>query len=246
MPVPTRLTDFSTTAASNSPQGSDSIGNSLDDYLRAYQAVTRLDLASKGADIASAATTDIGAVGGLMHDITGTTTITSFGTVAAGVWKILKYEGSLSITHNATSLILLGGADRTTANGDTQIVISEGSGNWREIAYFRAATPPVTNSAMPKAWALFVGADGTVTSNYNVTGVTRNGTGDYSVTFDTDFADTNYCPVISINDASSTGNNGLGWHESSKAVGSYRFVVGIAAGVATDPTSVSVMFFGNQ
>lgn len=35
MPVPSTMADIFTTAASNSPAGSDAIGNSLDDYLRA-------------------------------------------------------------------------------------------------------------------------------------------------------------------------------------------------------------------
>jgi hypothetical protein len=140
--VPTRISDLSATAASNSPAGSDTVGTTWDDYLRAGFSIVRGDLATKGADIASASTTDLGAIQGLAHDITGTTTITSFGTVAAGIWKIVKYEGALTITHNATSLILLGAENRTTADGDTQILISEGSGNWREVAYFPVTINP--------------------------------------------------------------------------------------------------------
>ena len=132
------LKDWSTTAASNLPSGTTSIGTGLDDNLRELQKVVRQDLAHKGADIASAATTDIGAVAGLMHDITGTTTITSLGTVAAGIWKILKFEGALTLTHNASSLILPGGANITTADGDVGIFFSEGSGNWRCLSYMRA------------------------------------------------------------------------------------------------------------
>jgi hypothetical protein len=110
----------------------------LDDNLREIQKVVRQDLATKGADIASNSTTDLGAVAGLMHDITGTTTITSFGTVAAGIWKIIKFEGALTLTHNASSLILPGGANITTADGDVAIVMSEGSGNWRCLSYMSA------------------------------------------------------------------------------------------------------------
>jgi hypothetical protein len=78
-----------------------------------------------------------------MHDITGTTTITGLGTVSAGIWKVLKFEGALTLTHNATSLILPGGASITTADGDIGIFISEGSGNWRCVSYTRAAAQPV-------------------------------------------------------------------------------------------------------
>jgi hypothetical protein len=136
--VSANLKDWSITAASNSPSGATTIGTGLDDNLREIQKVVRQDLAHKGADIASATTTDIGAVAGLMHDITGTTTITGLGTVSAGVWKILKFEGALTFTHNATSLILPGAANITTANGDVAILMSEGSGNWRCLSYMKA------------------------------------------------------------------------------------------------------------
>ena len=132
------LKTWSTTAASNSPADATTVGSGLADNLQEIQKVVRQDLAHKGADIASAGTTDLGAVVGLMHDITGTTTITSFGTVSAGIWKFIKFENVLTLTHNATSLILPGAANITTANGDTAIVMSEGSGNWRCLAYTKA------------------------------------------------------------------------------------------------------------
>lgn len=147
MAAPSRITDLSATASSNSPSGGETVGTGLDDYLRGIQAVIRGDLATKGADIAAASTTDLGAVQGLSHDITGTTTITSFGTVAAGVWKIIKFEGALTLTHNATSLILPGGANITTADGDVAIVCSEGSGNWRCNHYQRAASSALQNQS---------------------------------------------------------------------------------------------------
>lgn len=47
MPVPSSITDLSTTAASNSPAGTDPISNSLDDYLRAIQAIIRSESLNK-------------------------------------------------------------------------------------------------------------------------------------------------------------------------------------------------------
>lgn len=134
------MKDWSATSSSNSPGGSTNIGTGLDDNLKEIQGSVVRNLHNKGADIASAGTTDLGAVEGLMHDITGTTTITSFGTVRAGVWKVIKFEGVLTLTHNATSLILPGAANITTADGDIAIVFSEGSGNWRCVSYFSAAS----------------------------------------------------------------------------------------------------------
>src|SRR5688572_14107190 len=123
------LKSWSTTAASNTPTTATTVGTGLPGNLQEIQKVVRQDLAHKGADIASAGTTDLGAVAGVMHDITGTTTITSFGTVSAGIWKLIKFEDALTLTHNATSLILPGGANITTANGDVAIVISRSLGN---------------------------------------------------------------------------------------------------------------------
>jgi hypothetical protein len=136
--VDANLKDWSTTAASNKPTGATNIGTNLDDNLRTLQSVVRQDLAHKGADIASATAPAVGDVVGFMHDITGTTAIEGLGTVSAGIHKVLKFEGALTLTHNATSLILPGGANITTANGDVAWFISEGAGNWRCLAYMKA------------------------------------------------------------------------------------------------------------
>lgn len=90
---------------------------------------------AKGGDIASATTTDIGAATGNVADVTGTTTITGLGTVQAGTIRFIQFDGALTLTHNATSLILPGGVNITTVAGDYAIFQSEGSGNWRCVVY---------------------------------------------------------------------------------------------------------------
>jgi hypothetical protein len=106
----------------------------------------------KGSDVASASTVDLSAIRGDMVDITGTTTITAFGTVAAGVQRIVRFTGILTLTHNATSLILPGAANITTAANDTAILRSLGSGNWLCIHYKKAdGTPVVTPVVTPSA-----------------------------------------------------------------------------------------------
>lgn len=141
--VPSTIYNWSPTTGSNSPTDLTSIGAGLADNLQEIQGVVRRAFAHVGANIASATTTDIGAVDGLMHSITGTTTITGLGTVAAGVWKVLVFAGALTLTHNATSLILPGGVSITTAAGDVAIVQSLGSGNWRCLSYSKANGYPL-------------------------------------------------------------------------------------------------------
>lgn len=53
------------------------------------------------------------ATGNLVH-ITGTTTITSFGTVQAGARFTLVFDGVVTVTYNATSLILGTAAENIT------------------------------------------------------------------------------------------------------------------------------------
>ncbi len=100
-----------------------------------------VDFLASEATLASAATTDLGTAPSLEVNVTGTTAITSFGT-AAHALRFVRFAGALTLTHNATSLILLGGASRTTAAGDTGLYTSDAAGNWRERAFFRAASNP--------------------------------------------------------------------------------------------------------
>lgn len=97
--------------------------------------------------IASAGTTNIGAANAEYLAVSGTTTITAFDTVAAGIYRVLKFDGILTLTHNGTSLILPGAANITTAANDVAGFRSLGSGNWRCEWYQRASGAPVVNPA---------------------------------------------------------------------------------------------------
>lgn len=145
--VKANIKDWSATEANNLPIGTTTVGTGLDDNLRQIQATVVQDLNSIGADIASAATTDLGAVSGLAHTITGTTTISSFGTVRAGVLKIIRLASNLTLTYNATSMILPGGADLALRTGDRTILLSLGSGNWLVVGV-EYATAVVTNAGI--------------------------------------------------------------------------------------------------
>jgi hypothetical protein len=104
-------------------------------------------------DIASAATTNLATPTSRNVRITGTTTITAFGTVKAGSIRHLRFAGALTLTHNATSLILPGGANIVTAADDTATVVSLGSGNWLCLAYKRQSGLPVVQSAgLPRSY----------------------------------------------------------------------------------------------
>jgi len=117
-----------------------------------------IDVASDApwVDLASATTTDLGTVGANVR-ITGTTTITGFGTAASGVTRQLRLAAALTLTHNATSLILPGAANILTAAGDTATAISLGSGNWVVVNFTRAAAGYAGNIALANSAAANIG-----------------------------------------------------------------------------------------
>lgn len=87
-------------------------------------------------DVASAATCNLGAVNNRRVRVTGTTTISSFGTRARKE-KIVRFAGILTLTHSAT-LRLPTAANITTATDDVAIFASDNVGAWRCLSYQRA------------------------------------------------------------------------------------------------------------
>lgn len=57
---------------------------------------------------------------------------------------------------------------------------------------FNDASTQSTGKQACKAWVNFAGATGTINNSYNVSSVTRNGTGDYSVNYTTAMPNVNY------------------------------------------------------
>jgi hypothetical protein len=104
--------------------------------LAEYAALAPNYTGVKASNIASAATVNIGAATGDYMHVTGTTTITAFDTIAAGIERTLVFDGILTLTHSA-NLILPRDVNITTAVGDTVVFKSEGSGVWRCVSYDR-------------------------------------------------------------------------------------------------------------
>lgn len=92
------------------------------------------------ADVASAATVNLDTVGTQYVRVTGTTTITAI-TLSDGRSRAVVFGGALTLT-NGASLILPGGANITTAAGDTAIFVGEPGGVVRCLHYGFAALAP--------------------------------------------------------------------------------------------------------
>ena len=100
---------------------------------------------AKPTNIADSATPAIGAAAGNVLDLDGATTITGFDTVAAGITRMVRFTDIRILTYNATSLILPGSRNITTAVGDRAEFISLGSGNWYCFAYLKASGIAIGN-----------------------------------------------------------------------------------------------------
>lgn len=98
--------------------------------------------------LASASTTDIGAAAGNAVRVSGAAAITALGTAQSGARRRLTFLGAATLTQNAASLILPGGANIVAAAGDAAEFESLGSGNWRCVNYMRATGLPLFGGSL--------------------------------------------------------------------------------------------------
>jgi hypothetical protein len=202
----------------------------------------------KGSDIASAATVNLTTATGNLVDITGTTAITEI-TLAEGAERTVRFTGALTLTHGA-SLVLPGNKNITTVNGDFAVFRGYPAGVVRCVSYARANGKPVafpdqlstaTGSApsySARAWVNFNGS-GVVTprADPNVSSITDNGVGDYTINFAVAMPDANYCAIGSCTDGSSAARTVTPF---SYLAGSVRITTRDSASAAFDPTTVTV------
>lgn len=99
-------------------------------------------------DVASAATVDLtGSPDTFRFRVTGATGITAI-TLGNNKMALLRFAAGPLVTHHATTLILPTGANITAAAGDQVWIASDGSGNIRVIAWFRASGAALVGSGV--------------------------------------------------------------------------------------------------
>lgn len=94
--------------------------------------------------IASAATLNLAASLAARYLVTGTTTITAI-TLGNNKQAILRFAAGLTLTHNATTLILPTGANILTEADDVAEIETDASGNIRVAEYLRKSGKPLAN-----------------------------------------------------------------------------------------------------
>jgi hypothetical protein len=150
------------------------------DNVGDISAVTSTTGFGQATEIASATQVDLGTVASHFVSITGTTTITSFGstaTVAAPIY-LIKFNGALTLTHSA-NLLLPASANITTEAQDRAWCEYLGSGAWRVISYMRASglgfgVTPIANGGTSAS--TLAGAQAALNIFQNVQVFTASGT----------------------------------------------------------------------
>lgn len=104
-------------------------------------------------------------------------------------------------------------------------------------------------TGVAKAWVRFTGTTGVINGSFNISSVTRTGTGAYSVAFTTAMVDSNYTAVSS--DSPSAGNTLVlsQMFSTSSYVATAPTTTGFIflteyAGTPRDPTYSNVVVFG--
>jgi hypothetical protein len=112
------------------------------------------------------------------------------------------------------------------ASGNNIVLNSDGTFN---LGSAKFETP---NGSAPiyscRAWVNFNGttSPGTIRASGNVSSVTRNGTGDYTVNFTTAMLDANYAPTGAIGSAETLATIVLPWLITSLTTNNFRVRIG--------------------
>jgi hypothetical protein len=104
-----------------------------------------------------------------------------------------------------------------------------------------SATNPILGSA--KTWVNFNGGTAAIRSSYNVSSVTRNSNGNYTIAYTNALADANYAILVTPYDISSSSTNGLSTHLSSTTTTNAVIIVGIYSTGVYDATYICVAIF---
>jgi hypothetical protein len=142
-----------------------------------------------------------------------------------GGYMSIVLDGSVGISSIGT---LTGVTSISSTTADTPVILQDSS----------------SNSNTCRAWVNFNGT-GTVAirADFNVSSITDNNTGDYTVNFTTAMPDANYSFNVQSGDASAAGRFAFGPVVSAPTTSAFRLYTTAFNGANADLTYVSASFF---
>jgi hypothetical protein len=194
---------------------------------------------------------------------------TAAATLGDGWWCIARNSaasGDVSLDPNSTESINGSSTSVALRPGDMALVTCNGTALFALIMRAPAtqtemeaatnATAMVTPASVQwhpgvaKAWAVF-DATGGIYASHNVSSITDNGTGDFTVNFTTAFSSANYVPLAIANRALNATYGILTYVIQTPTASACRFatsLLDLAGGTnnQADPSRVYVAFFGDQ
>ncbi len=160
----------------------------------------------------------------------------AFDAWAHKLWRIVNLVG---VEHSAVGAHT---AASETAAGTIELATAAEVEAGTDTA--RAITPAVAHRhiSAAKAWCYFNGTQAspiTPLASYNVTGIVKNSTGNYTITWETDFSSANYCVVVGTGADGGANNYGLN-------AGTFNFQTKDASHNNVDTGIICVVAFGDQ
>lgn len=117
--------------------------------------------------------------------------------------------------------------------------------NLQDTSGGNSSTPAAIANGIAKAWVNFNGASTvSVRASYNVSSITDNGIGDYTVNFTNALADANYSVIAIPSRSGDTTTSGAhSFLPSTYATSSVKLLSSRGTGSATDPDFCNVAIF---
>jgi len=183
---------------------------------------------------ALASTSDVNGVNttGTVTASTTSLVVASATGIAAGMFVVGEgIAPGTTVSSIASTTVTLSANANTTLSADP-------------VTFYSASkilTPAVVGSQLCRAWVNFNGTSTVaIRASFNVSSITDNGVGEYTVNFTTAMVDVNY--VVNIGAVYVTANGWFHFYQS-KTSGSIRFGFITSAGSFADLSDASVAFF---
>lgn len=164
---------------------------------------------------------------------------------AATNGQVATANGSGAVTYASLP------AATTSASGIVELATAAEVATGTDTARTPSVSTMVAHQGIAKAWVTFDASSGTpvILDSYNVSSITDNGVGDFTINFTTAFTNTSYSWALSgrpINAGESYG--GYLERTSTPAVGSFRLITSRVGGtvVQADHTYNTAIFWGDQ